>query len=184
MSITDFIPGFSWVKFAVVAVGLLGAASGGAYAGYRWEHSAVLSLELADAQARSQAIQLAAKDQKAQDAVALSAAVKEAQAQTKIEVQTVTITKEVPRYVTVHQDAIVCVPVGLARFMRAAAAGTDPATVELTPGQSDDACSDVTATEMASWFSDYAGAAQANAEQLNALEQWALANHAAQENVK
>ena len=184
MSITDLIPGFTWVKFAVVALALVGAGSAGAYAGYRWEHSAVLSIELADAQARGKALVIAAENQKAQDTVDMSAALAEAAAQTKIVTQTVTITKEIPRYVTVHQDAIVCVPVGLARIMRASSAGADPAAIELAPGQSDDACSDLTATEVAGWFSDFAGASRANSEQLTALEAWIIANHAAQESVK
>lgn len=184
MSITDLIPGFTWVKFAAYAVGAILLTSGGAYAGYRWEHSAVLSLQLADAQDAAARIKTAAFAQHNQDQVDLVSAVHEAQAQAKIVTKTITLTKEIPVYVTPHQDAVVCVPVGLARFMRAAASGADPAAVELAPGQSNDACSDLTATEVAGWVSDFAGAAQGNTEQLTALQAWVVANHAAQESAK
>ena len=184
MNPLSLIPGFTWIKFAAFAVGAIACLSAGAYAGYRWEAGTVATLKLDAAQARSQAIQIAAASQKAQDGVALAATVKEAQAQTQIITKTITVTKEIPRYVTVHEDAITCLPVGLARILRAAADGSDPSALVLAPGQSDDACSDVTSTEVAGWFSAYAGAARANAEQLNALEAWAIASHDAQENVK
>lgn len=184
MSITDFIPGFTWVKFAAFGLAALALASGGAYAGYRWEAGVVAQVRLADAQAVAKAVSVARASDAAQAKVGLSAALSEAQAQTKIVTQTVTITKEIPLYV---HDQIACpsgFTVGLARFLRAAADGADPATLSLAPGQSDDACSDLTATEMASWFSDYAGASQANAEELTALQAWVVANHQAQESAK
>lgn len=184
MTLTSLIPGFSWVKVAAYALGAALLISGGAYAGYRWEAGTVATLKLEAAQERAQAVSLAAQSQKAQDTVALTAAVSEAKAQAQIVTKTITLTKEVPRYVTVRQDAIVCIPVGLARVLRAAAAGSDPSAVELAPGQSDDACSDLTASEVAGWFSGYAGASQANAEQLTALQAWIVANHQAQENAK
>lgn len=152
---------------AVVAVT---AAAGGAYAGYRWEHGEVLKLQLAQAQFATEAATKAADSVRKQDTIALGAAVTEAKSQAQIVTRTVTITKEIPAYVTPAQDAVVCIPVGLARVLRAAAAGADPASLQLAPGQSDDACSDVTASEVAGWFSDYAGTSQANAEQLNELE--------------
>lgn len=180
MSITDLIPGFTWLKFGAAAVILTLAGSAGAYAGYRWEAGTVATLKKNDALAQVAAVQAVRIIEQAQASVDVAAAIAEANAQTKIVTQTVTITKEIPRYVTVHQDAIVCVPVGLARFMRAAAAGADPAAFELASGQSDDACSDITATEMAGWISDFAGAAQGNTEQLTALQAWIIDNHKAQ----
>lgn len=183
-SLTSLIPGFSWVKAAVFGLGALALVSGGAYVGYRWEAGTVATLKMQAAQERAEAVQEAKQSDDAQAKVALNAAIAEAQAQTRIITNTVTITKEVPKYVTVHQDAIVCIPVGLARVLRAAAAGSDPSAVVLAPGQSDDACSDLTASEVAGWFSEYAGASVGNAEQLNALEAEVVKNHQAQENVK
>lgn len=180
MNPLSLIPGFTWVKFAAFAAGAIACLSAGAYAGYRWEAGTVAKLELADAQARSQAIQIAAASQKAQDGVALAAAVKEAKAQTQIEVQTVTVTKEIPRYVTIHQDATVCVPYGLVRLLDAAADQTDPSAFQLAPGQSDDTCSPVKASDLAGSVIANYSAAIANAEQLTALQAWIVANHAAQ----
>jgi hypothetical protein len=166
-------------KALVALVGALLLLSAGAYGGYRWEHGEVLKLQLADQKVLTEAVQAAAVVQKHEDAVSLASAIKEAQAQTKIITNTVTVTKEIPRYV---HDQIACPgpTVGLARVLRAAAGQTDPSTLQLAPGQSDDACSDVTASEVAGWFTEFAGAAQANSEQLTALQQWVLDDHKAQ----
>lgn len=162
----------------VAAAGL--ALAIGAYGGYRWEYGTYQARVASDAAAVLQAVKEAKASDDAQAKVALSSALAEAAAQQKIEVQTVTITKEVPVYVTKKQDTIVCIPVGLARVLRAAAERVDPSALQLAPGQSDDACSDVTASEVAGWFTPYADASTKNAEQLNALEAWVVANHNAQ----
>ncbi len=150
----------------------------GAYGGYRWELGAYNNLKAADAKSLVMAMQKAAKTQAAEDKVNLNAAVAEARAQQKIITQTQIITQTVTKYV---HDTISCpgLTVGLARVMRAAAAGIDPASLDLAPGQSDDFCSDIAPSEVAGWFTAYAGASKANAEQLNALEANILAKTAA-----
>lgn len=166
---------------AITAVISLGA---GAYAGYRWEHSKLLDLQLANAKFTTQQVQLQADGDRKRSKIALTAAVAEAYAQGKLEAKTVTLIRKVPIYVTPKQDASVCgLTVGLARVMRAAAEGSDPDTLTLAPGQSDDDCSDVTPSEVAGWVASFAGVAHQNAEQLNALEAAVLALHDIQLNI-
>jgi len=160
---------------------LILGASGGAWAGYRWERGTVDRLKTEAAQDALAAAQHARAAQSALDGIALSAAVHEAQAQSKIQIQTVTITKEIPRYV---HDQISCpgLTVGLARVLRGAADGVDPSSLSDPTSQPDDACSDVTPSEVAGWFTEYAGAARANAQQLTALQDWVVATQ--KENAK
>lgn len=151
-----------------VASALAAAALSG-YLVHTFDDDTYQKLKLADAQASIRASQVVASIQKKIDAANLASALQEEKAQQQIITQTQTVTKEIPVYV---HDTISCPgpSVGLARLLYASAAGVDPATVSLAAGQSDDACSDVTASEVASWFSQFAGAARENAEQLNALE--------------
>lgn len=172
---------FGGVQGYLIAVGVslvLGLAGGG-YAGFRFEKSVVDELRLSDAKAMTAAVLAASVVQKHEDEVALAAAVKEASQQTQIITRTVTLNKEIPFYV---HDQIPCpgLTVGLARVLRAAAAGADPATLQLAAGQSDVNCSNVAPSEVAGWFAQYAGAAQANSEQLTALQDWIRADHKAQ----
>lgn len=152
---------------AMLAIASFG---GGFYLAHRIDASTLSDLKAQDAKARADAIQAASLALQKQDKAAMDAAVAEAESQQKIVTKTVTLTKEIPVYVTPAQDKSVCgLTVGLARILRAAAASTDPASLALTTGQHDDDCSDLTPSEVASWFTQYAAASQANAEQLNAL---------------
>lgn len=171
------LPSLTTIKFALAGIALLAALGGGFYAGYRWElgiyEKRVAADALAVQKAQAAAIHEALAINKANDA----AAQKDAQAQQQIVTRTVTITREV----TVHvHDQVFCPgpTVGLARVLRAAAAGVDPTSLDLAPGQSDDSCSDVTASEVASWFTAYAGTAQQNSQQLNDLIAAVKANDA------
>lgn len=151
-----------------IAVALL-AGILGAYGGYRWELGSYEALKASDVTSQLVVVQKAKVLQQSADAVSLAIAVREARAQQQIITQTVTVTKEVPIYV---HDTVSCpgLSVGAARVLRAAAAGVDPASLALAPGQSDDSCSDFTASEMAGWFAQYAGAAQANTQKLTDLQ--------------
>ncbi len=173
-SLTSFIPALNWAKIAAYGIAGILIFSGGAWVGYRLESGVADRLRAEAADARTEGLKIGAADQRALDQIAIDAAVREAQAQTKIQVQTITVTKEIPRYV---HDQIYCPgpSIGLARILRAAADGVDPASLSGPAGQSDDACSDFTATEVAGWFAGYAGAARANTEQLTALQAWASA---------
>lgn len=156
-------------KALCALVGAMILVGGGAYAGYRFELGRYEQLVAADAKAQTKAVELALNTQRHIDADNQAAAVLAAQAQQHIVTQTLTITKEIPRYV--HDDTL-CpsgLTVGLARVLRGAADGTDPASLQLAPGQSDDTCSDVAPTEVAGWFTGYAQASRANTQQLSDL---------------
>lgn len=156
----------------LIAAGVAALLSGGVagYVVHHWDQVALQKLQLADANAQLQAEHTAAVHQQMLDTATQGAAVAEASAQAQLANVTYSIKLEIPRYVTPAQDASVCgLSVGLARVLRAAAAGIDPAALNLPPGQSDDACADTTPSEVAGWFAGYAGAANANAEQLNAI---------------
>lgn len=171
-----FLTSLSAKLLAAVVAGLVLLAAG-AYGGYRWELGTYEARIAADATALTKATQAAAAKQLKIDAANQTAAMADAQAQQVIVTKTVTLTKEIPIYV---HDTIACpgLTVGLARVLRAASAGIDPASLNLAAGQSDDACSDVAPSEVAGWLTDYAGAAIANAQQLNDLETAVRANDA------
>lgn len=163
----------------VGAMTLVLGLAGGTYAGYRWELGAYEKLAASDAQAQTVAVQQEAASQAAQDLVGLRWSLSDQKAQDDIQTQTITLTKDIPVYV---HDQIACPgpTVGLARVLRAAAAGVAADTLQLAPGQHDDDCSDFAPTEVAGWFGAYAGASRGNAKQLNDLEGWVVDNHAAQ----
>lgn len=152
-------------KIAVLAIAV---AAGCFFTDLRWkaqwnEHLAAdaAALNKAVADARADERKLADKDNKA----ALDAA----KADRKIEVHTQYLTKEVPRYVTAHQDAVGCVTYGLVRLHDAAVLGVDPSTLELPPGKSDDACSPVKPSDLGRALAAEIGAFRQNAGQLDAL---------------
>ena len=174
------------VKLIAVAVALALAGTGGFYGGYRWEHGALVKVQLADAQASLVASQRAAASQKRQDDVSLAAAVKEQAAQDALNIKVITIRKEIPVYVSPVQDArsrTGCgISVGFIRVLHAAAKGVAPDTLQLATGQSDDDCADIAPSALADLLAQALGAGNANAEQLNALEDWVRDNHKAQVN--
>lgn len=177
---TAVAPYLTWIKVGAAILAVVGLLAAGAYGGYRFELGKYETLVANDAKAKTAAVQEKANSDAAQAKVSLASAVADQKAQDALQIHTTTVTKEITRYVTAQEDRVVCVPVGLARIMRSAADGSDPASLGLAPGQSDDDCSDVTASEVAGWFTAYAGAAQQNAQQLNDLEAWVRANHEAQ----
>lgn len=137
-----------------------------------WDEGAVADLKLADKTAQIHALHAALALQKKQDAVTLAAALHEAAAQQKIVTQTVTMTKEIPVYVSPRIDARDCIPYGLVRVLDSAALGADPASLSLPAGQFDDTCAPVKASDLAANVAANYGAARANAEQLGALQGW------------
>lgn len=108
-----------------------------------------------------------------QVAVTTAAASSETAAQERIRVVYRTITEKVPQYVTPAADARCIVPIGFVRGFDAAAKGApDVPGPSAAAGQSDDAASGVElSTVLGVTVSDF-GAANANAEQLSALQDW------------
>lgn len=147
---------------------LAGTASG-AFLMHKLDAGKYEALVAANQRAVAIATQKAKDIQAATDKIALDDAVAEAKAQQQIVVQHDYVTQEIPHYVPVH---VACITYGIVRLLDAASLGSDPANAPIPAGKSDDACSPVTARQLAaSVLANYA-TALANAEQLNALEGW------------
>lgn len=145
------------------------AAAGAGYVVHRIDEAAVLKLQLADATAAQAATAKALATQTLVDTYTQADAVAEATAQHNIITRTHTVTKEIPIYVTVEQDRAVCVPYGFVRVLVSAERGVSAASLDLPAGQSDDACTGLKLSDLAAAVAADYGAANQNAEQLNAL---------------
>jgi hypothetical protein len=171
--------GGAWGYIAAAALAAVLSGAGIGWTVHRIDEATIAAMKLAEAQAQLAAANAAAAIQKKEDAVSLARAVSEARAQQKITTQTVTLTKEVPVYVSAKTDARTCVTYGLVRVLDAAATGRDPAELPLGAGESDESCASVAASSLARNVAENYGAARANAEQLNALEAWVAEQAAA-----
>jgi hypothetical protein len=168
-AIASFVKGLlpavgTWIIYAAAAALI---ASSSAWVTHRVDTATLETLKREHAEAQTEAVAIAKAEQAKQDDIALNAAVAEATAQQKIEVRTVTIQKEITKYVS---DTAHCITFGLIRVLDARVLGVDPADLALPAGQSDDACAPVTATALADSIVANYGAAVANAKQLNDLE--------------
>lgn len=150
---------------------LLGVAcvAAGAYGCYRIEEPKILAVQLADAKDYAAALDLQRRAQKAADDASLKAAVAEAEAQQKIVVRMITLTKEIPAHVSNDSH---CITYGLVRVLNAAAGQTSVDAVPGTSGKPDVACAPVTWRSFAEDITDDYGHANANAEELTALQGW------------
>jgi hypothetical protein len=170
----------TWIVYAAIAAF---AAGTGAYGAHRFDLGAIDSMKLASAQNTTQVLQQQAvalqgeSDKQLAEANAVTGqAIAEASAQQIVQTKTVTITKEVPVYVTPHTDSVVisCIPYGFVRVLDAAIPGSgangDPSALPLPSGQSDDSCAPISASVLAERLVADLGVAEANAEQLDALE--------------
>lgn len=167
-AVTGFLGGIqSYLITGAVALAV--GTAGGAWVGYRIESGKVAAIQASLAEAETQVAQHGARIIVAQDRVALDAALSHQTITANITLQTAVNEKEITLYV---HDKISCPgpTVGLARVLRAYSEGIDPADLSLAAGQSDDDCSDVSASEVADWFNQFADAARKNAQQLNDLE--------------
>lgn len=150
------------------AIAIASFAAGGTLV-HKIDHGAYAQLQLSYAKAEAKAQAAAAANTQAQAALSQETGTAEALAQQSIEGQTRTIIREVPRYVTVHQDAVGCITWGMLRVHDAAAIGVDPGALVPPAGQSDDACSPIEPSDFAAAVAGNYAVARANAEQLNAL---------------
>lgn len=156
-------------------------ASAASYVTHRVDDGAYQKLVAATAEASANASQIAAEAQKAQDATTLAAALTEAQAQQRLALQHATIIQKVPIYVTAKQDSSTCVTYGLVRLHDAAALSVDPASLQLPAGKSDDDCTPLKASALATGIVDNYAAANANAEELTGLQAYEKARQAVPE---
>lgn len=155
-------------SLAIYAIVALAIAGGSAFVTHRFDTATLNALKLSYAAAEKQAIMRAKDDQYAADQVALNAAVAEGDKQRGIAVRTQRSLNEVRRHVKELTRS--CITYGLVRVLDAAVLGADADELALPAGKSDDACAPVTADALASSVIENYGVAEANAEQLNALQ--------------
>jgi hypothetical protein len=161
---TGFLGGIqTYLIVGAVAAILAGFSAG--YVVHRMDETTITSMKLAASLAEVDAVNMIAKHVRDSDKIVLDAAVKEAAAQTRIVTQTATLTKEIPSHV---KDSSTCITFGLVRVLNAAATGASPR--DTAPGQPDDACAGVSWRSLAGDLTDDYASGNANAEQLNALE--------------
>lgn len=113
------------------------------------------ALRLADA--RTKAAAEGARVQHALDQGVSSAATKTATATAKAVIRTITITKEIPHYVTVEVDRSFPLPCSLIRVHDAAALGVDPQTLDNPSGLADGAACPVKASDLAETINENYG---------------------------
>lgn len=96
-----------------------------------------------------------------------------------IHIQTITVIKEVPRYVTPAIDARYPLPVGLERVWNASALGVDVSAIPLAAGQSDDSPSGAKASDAAARIAEDNGNHRACVAELRGVLDWAAQQHKA-----
>jgi hypothetical protein len=168
------IPSALAIKLGVYA----GMAAAVVFAVFMVVHSiqagAVKDIVAQDAKTTAQAATTGAKIDAASADVDAQAASSAATHQTALAAQAAVIHQKVKSHV--HEAPpgaplrVGCVSVGLVRQHDAAALGVDPDTLPLPAGATDDACSSVTNSDLASAISDNYAAARANAQELTDLQ--------------
>jgi hypothetical protein len=134
---------------------LIAGVAGGAYwysghEGYkRGVSETIAAAKLAQAKAEVAALDKGKKLQASIDAAMADDAFAAGEADGKAQAKTLTITKEIPVYVTVETDRAFPVPCGVYRVLNAANSSTDPATVDLPPGLSDESACPIAASDIA-----------------------------------
>lgn len=171
-----------YILMAGIAVGAYWWSGHQGYA--RGVADTVTAQKLIQARAVALAEEMATAQQAEIDKALAADAYKFGLAEGKVQAKTITLTKEVPVYVTQTTDNRYPVPCGLYRVMRAAADGADadPSTVDLPPGLADgDACP-ITASDIASLSVQWAGLYHKATAQIAGLQELvrALAKEAAQ----
>lgn len=132
-------------------------------------------LQLSIASANLKAITVAVYKQKKIDGVANAAEVKAVQAADALNVRTITLTHEVPKYVTVETDKRYPLPNGFCILHDAAASGTDPAAPGGAASGANDLPCEVTVSEAVDAIVRNYGEYHKVALQLTELQDWVLA---------
>lgn len=161
------MPLFAWklLGYAVLALTLMGT---GAKLMSDWDSHKIVTMraELTAAAAQAHATTLVQK------AITKADTSAETSAQAAITQRAHIIYQERTRYVPQPGPsvAVPCVSNGMLRLHDAAILGADPGDLEPPAGQSDDACSTLSASDFMGLVANNYAAARANAEQLDALE--------------
>lgn len=159
-----------WISVLSWSALAIGVFSFGFATANKLDAGAYKGLQLSYAQAEARANTAAMANEQAQASLSQATGAAEAAQQQALEASARVVIREVPRYVTVRQDATGCVTWGMLRVHDAAAIGVDPGALVPPAGQSDDACSPIKPSDFAAAVAGNYAVARANAEQLNALE--------------
>jgi phosphoribosylformylglycinamidine (FGAM) synthase-like enzyme len=159
----------SWIGAGVALVAVLALGAVWVHRGHELASAKALAASQAQAIAQMKADEVR---QAAQTKISDAAEQKQIVIQHDIQVQTRTIVKEVPTYVTPEADARCILPVGFVRLYNAAALGSDPATVPAPAGLADGAPSGIACSEVAADLADNFGIARSTAAQLTGLQAW------------
>ena len=151
------------VMLAVVT-SLVGA---GAYEEHKLDESRLLKVEAGYKDAEAKAAAHAAQVQKSIDDEALAASQAETAAQQSLAAAQQERLANVPAHVQVKY--LPCVPLGLIRVLDAAVLGVPADTLALPARSTDATCASIDAVALAKGIAANYSAANANAEQLNAL---------------
>lgn len=158
-------------KYAAIVFVCIGV---GATGGYKWEKSALDDLKLEDAKAQQQALAQAVAKQQAQDQKTHDADVAYAQSQQKTVTVTQEVIRDVPKYITVKDDAACKLPDSFGRLLDAAQLGVSPDSLPDSASKPDGTATTLTLSQatglLAQILGDYASV---RARLVNANAAWA-----------
>jgi hypothetical protein len=170
-SITGGVWGY--VAAAVIAAGLSG------YAVHRWDASIIAEMKLAAEQKEMASVTEAVRQQAIRDKAIHDADVSYAESQQKTITVTQEIVRNVPKYITVQDDAACVLPDNFGRLLDAAQLGVDPDTLPAAATKPDGTASVLSLSEatglLAQILGDYASV---RARLVNAREAWEAQNKA------
>ncbi len=167
------VSGWLYAGAAIAVVGLL------AWGGHALWHGGANSVQAQWDAAAKDELQARLDRVAASDQITFDIGTEVALQLDAIHVQTITVIKEVPRYVTPAIDARYPLPVGLERVWNASALGVDVSAIPLAPHQSDDSPSGAKASDAAARIAEDNGNHRACVAMLQGLVDWAAQQHKA-----
>ena len=139
-------------------------------------------LVIAGAQANSEAVRMAVEQQKKYDAISTAFEIMALKKEHENNVRTVTITKTIPKYITVETDRRFPLPFGFCVLHDQAAAGADTKDVPKTAAVPDDRPCEVTVSQAVGVIVANYGQYYEVANRLQGLQTWLITEMAAQGN--
>jgi len=164
-------PWITIAKYAAIVIVCLGI---GATGGYRWDASTIAEMKLAAEQEKMAAVTDAVRRQALADKAIHDADVAYAESQQKIITKTQEIVRNVPKYITVQDNAACKLPDNFGRLLDAAQLGVDPDSLPASTAKPDSAAPGLSLSEatglLAQILGDYAST---RARIVNARDAWA-----------
>lgn len=152
-TITSLFSNLTGGIYIYIALFLAGLGMGG-YGGYRLEVGNLNALKLADANAMIQAVSQAKISQTASDTISKNLAVNLAKQTQQLQDQQKVTVIEIPKYVTLKQDATSCITYGLIRVLNATILQSSPDSIPLPSGKSNDSCTKINSSSLAESITD------------------------------